>query len=115
MLTRSDIAADYQINEAGTIVSPGKFEGEPYYAVGLYDLVLEGCTDESNGAADLITVDADLRTAYPEIPVDVTAFVVWTSDVGFFNVSEYADLAAANIALADIGGDDDGDDVARDW
>jgi hypothetical protein len=110
MMTHADIASEYQINEHGTIVSPGKFEGEPVYAVALYDLVMDGASDESAGPADLITVDADLRAAFPSIPADVVAFVVWTSDVGFFNVHEHTSIAEAEADLSGWDDTDAGDD-----
>ena len=114
MLSRATIADDYDVNEHGTIVSPGKFEGEPYYLVGLYDLILDGASDETNGPADLITVDADLRAAYPEIDPTTVAFVVWTSDTGFCNLAAFETLADAESALAEFGDDDDDDDTADD-
>jgi len=51
-MTRQETERDYQIDYARltpTIVSPGKFEGEPIFAPYFWQIALEGFADSDNG------------------------------------------------------------------
>ena len=67
MLTKIEVEKEYALNEHGIVQSPGKFEGEPWYVVALWDLVLEGCADEEIWEDDEQTsafaLSADMRRA----------------------------------------------------
>jgi hypothetical protein len=90
----AELAADYDVDEDGTIHSPGKFEGEDVIALYLHALVMGGAVDEeingTDGAAgyDVFILDEedDLRAACPWLAANDVAFVTWTSESGFFNV-----------------------------
>ncbi len=63
MLIKSEIAKDYNLTERGTIANPGKFEGEMWYVVALWDLVLNGGSDMETGedpAVSWFRVDSNL-------------------------------------------------------
>lgn len=52
MLTSAGVREQgYEISERGTIENPGKFEGEPWFVVSLWDAALDGCEGESDGDA----------------------------------------------------------------
>lgn len=43
------IKKDYKVGKDGVIHEPGKFEGESFWIVYYYDLVMNGFSDESGG------------------------------------------------------------------
>lgn len=114
-----------------TIRNPGKFEGEPSYVPALWDMVLEGATDDEFHDGEtpvaVFTVDAALRaeftdgatgTAYGIDPADVTALVdgesvlLWESETGFVNsrtvdAAELARIMGECAADAALGVNDD--------
>ena len=91
-MTRSEVAAQYNVNSKGIIRSPGKFEGELLYVPHFWEVVLEG------GAADefqpedggpllsMVLVTDEDRHQFPELEEQRK---VWLgeSDQGF--VEEY--------------------------
>ncbi len=96
MMTLSDVQKHYDVNDQGTITSPGKFEGEQAYVVALWDLVMGGCSDEDvddNGMlVSVFTIDAELIAAWPDaFEVNTVrndaAVLLWESDNGFVNSS----------------------------
>lgn len=103
MLTRAEVLRELQVRD-GRIVSPGKFEGEPLYAPALYDRLMEGFADFSDEGGDVIEVDDELRAEFPEIRADVAAFLLWTSEQGFFYVAEHLTVDAARQALEERSG-----------
>lgn len=100
------MSTDYAINEAGVISTPGKFEGEPLYAVHLYDSMMEGGGDETlywsdESVTEAFIVDTELRTQFPTIDIDTHAIILEVSDQGFVNTreltqSEYDALVTEN-------------------
>lgn len=102
MLTRDEIGREYTITTRGTIGNPGKFEGEPWYAVALWDSVLNGFSDTETGdsdAGDLTAwfhVDAELVDAFTSNAAEREAFAaeypagswigVWEDSNGFVRV-----------------------------
>lgn len=97
----AELAADYDVDEDGTIRSPGKFEGENVIALYLYDLMMHGYQDENlcdgdgDGGLeyDLFVLDDDLRAACPWLAANDVALVTWTSESGFFNVESLTQAA----------------------
>ncbi len=67
MFSKQEIAEAYRLDEHGIVCSPGKFEGEPWYVVALWELVLNGCADseifDGDDLISVFTLDKDLRDA----------------------------------------------------
>lgn len=88
---RTEAEREYRVSR-GMIKNPGKFEGQPVYAVVLWDLMLEGAQDEivdgPDGTYDAFRVDQNLVEAFPEDfdEDDIGSWVVLSqSDTGFVN------------------------------
>lgn len=86
MRTREDIEKEFDIDGAGFITSPGRYEAEPLYTPYFHDIVLEGGGDDQfddNGT--LVTFvdvkEKDIET-FPELD-GIHRVSVWESDVGF--------------------------------
>ena len=69
MLSRTDVAARYTLT-GDRVASPGKFEGEPWYVVALWDLVLDGAADgetwdgpDNDDLTAWFRVDDEMRAA----------------------------------------------------
>jgi hypothetical protein len=61
MLSKQDVAKEYTLSEKGTILSPGKFEGEMWYTVALWDLVLDGFSNYlGSDNVEWFNIDQDL-------------------------------------------------------
>lgn len=86
-MTKQKISDIYLIDDNGVITSPGKFEGEMYYAVHYWGIALDGFADRhelyDNGYMiaifDLGEIDYD---DYPELE-GMTELRVWEDDNGF--------------------------------
>ena len=88
----SEVCAAYGVSASGLINSPGKFEGEPTFAVFYWDAVLSGFSDEE-GCEDgrpvsRFYVDADDRAKFPDL-ADVAVVDIWESDMGFVYTDTY--------------------------
>jgi hypothetical protein len=83
----SDEIEEYKVRD-GIIVSPGKFEGEPYWMPTLYDMVLGGMADESihdgSTAYDAFKIDSNL-SILTGLKVQDAYLVIWSDDNGFIN------------------------------
>ncbi len=66
MLTRHAIEEEYTTKD-GIIQDPGKFEGEPVYAVYFWNSGLEGGADEEDGPLCGFTVTDEDRKEFPEL------------------------------------------------
>jgi hypothetical protein len=87
---------------ASLYAPPGKFEGQPYWALFYWDAVMDGMADDplrdefGDVAADVMPLTDAEREAF-DLP-DACAFIaLWHSDAGFVNVecltpSEYDEL-----------------------
>lgn len=67
MMTKADVAAEYTLTDRGTVSSPGKFEGEPWYVVALWGLVLDGGADMETGEDPSVSwfrVDSNLTDLF---------------------------------------------------
>jgi hypothetical protein len=65
-MTRSEIIAAYVIRR-GTIVSPGRFEGQPVFAPYYYEALLSGLADEENDDAAVFDVLQEDVAEFPEL------------------------------------------------
>jgi hypothetical protein len=97
-MTRAEIEKAYRVVN-GRIASPGKFEGEPIYAPGLWAMMLDGATDATidtpDGPVDIITIDPELRQQWPELR-GTFAVALWEEDTGFVHLEHFeteSDLA----------------------
>ena len=57
----------YSIDQWGTIVSPGKFEGEQYYAPHFYQLYLDGAYDDMEDEVYIFNLDEQDWIMFPEL------------------------------------------------
>jgi len=68
---RAAITEDYDVDDLGTIRSPGKFEGEPVYAPYFWEVLLNGdgtpTYDDSGNEWTLISVNDEERAEFPEL------------------------------------------------
>lgn len=76
-----------------TIRGPGKFEGEPWYTLHFYNLMMDGDGEPVGGEgseATIFELSPEDRRDIPELR-DVYAVALWTSDQGFANLEEFED------------------------
>jgi len=92
--TRRDVELEYEVREDGMIHSPGKFEGEMWYAPIVWGWMMEGMSDESiydddseSNVTDYFKVTSKDRKAFG-LGAETYAFAVWESDQGFAYVEE---------------------------
>jgi hypothetical protein len=83
----ASLMVDVELNEAGLIRGPGKFEGEPAYALFYYDRVMNGAQDDIVDGAHGERVDVfhltDLdRSVFPDLG-DAVTLRMWECDQGF--------------------------------
>lgn len=66
---RDRIEQEYDRESSGTIRSPGKFEGEPLWAVRLWEIGLDGFADTDLNGVFSFTIPKDdpLRAVWPEL------------------------------------------------
>lgn len=91
-MTRKEILQSYEVNEHGTITSPGKFEAEPIYAPYFYSMddCDEELVDDNNDTAFVYYVKTYDRLEFPELSEN-DAFVVLTeSDQGFVSCRAFS-------------------------
>lgn len=115
-MKRDEIKAEYDVDDDGTIQSPGRFEGEAIYAPHFYDATLDGCAEELSYMEDgcgeyaaLVEIDDDDRREFPEIPASMTHVLVMQSDLGFVGVG-LLDDAGADKARKDYEPEDEPED-----
>src|SRR5208282_4626278 len=78
MMTQQDVAQQYQVDMGGRIASLGKFEGEHWSTVALYNVAIDGGADESlqwgeDECEDIFILDDEMRAA---IGCDATEYAV---------------------------------------
>lgn len=88
MMTRDDVVKDYDLGEDGRVTSPGKFEGEPWWTVALWDSVMNGFYDDDTGSDGDYThwfrIDDELRAVFGVDSFNGGKWVtVWERDDGF--------------------------------
>ena len=64
---RKYIMNQYEINEKGVIITPGKFEGEQIYVPYFWELFLNGEADEDDGEVIRFNVTEIDRSYFPEL------------------------------------------------
>ena len=97
MNTRKDVEAEgYAISTAGTITSPGKFEGEPWQAVVLYDRHMNGFGEDRGD--DVVAFDPDPEL-FPEDPKATPALEFMDVDCVMFGFLRYATAVLVALAL----------------
>lgn len=112
---------DYKVVK-GIIVSPGKFEGEPYWMPTIYDMVLSGMADESmhdgTTAYDAFKIDTDL-SILTGLPVQDAFLVIWSDDSSFVNHMIMSQYELDNLEPVDSEDpdliDSDFDDKTQEW
>ena len=90
--TIDTIRQDYVVDEERWVIrSPGKFEGEPVFAPYFYDLMLNGCADDTLyddrrypgiGAVDVFDVTSLDQERFPSLR-GVEHVYLYTDDQGF--------------------------------
>jgi hypothetical protein len=94
-MTRAEIEAQYKVKD-GVIISPGKFEGEPVYALYFYDLMMHGGADsDDDGVAKFNVTDED-RKEFPEL-ADVKRVELQERMDGFVETVPIETWGVANI------------------
>jgi hypothetical protein len=92
MMTRDDVTKDYTLSAHGIVQNPGKFEGEHWSTVVMYDLAMNGGADDTwrwadDECEDVFILDDELRAALADRPhhVDRTeyAFTLYNDSQGF--------------------------------
>ena len=93
MMTRSDVEKDYTVDINGTVRSPGKFEGEHWSTVALWDAALDGAADRTvmDGDTEMSCFRLDEEIALlisgpgrVHAPADPSVYVcVWERSDGF--------------------------------
>lgn len=77
------VRKEYDVNEIGIITSPGKFEGDPWWNVVVYDWMLDGLADTTLGRYDIFSAP------FPaEWEVSSPYLAAFEDDNGFFYVEE---------------------------
>jgi hypothetical protein len=109
-MTKADVIAQgFSLSPDGFITTPGKFEAEPWWAVELWDSVLNGASDEtiwdSDIATEIFEIDEEMRLRF-DLPEETTCIALWESDQGFINVACLSD-GEYDAWLADITPDDE--------
>lgn len=88
-MTREEIKAEFQVDDAGVIRSPGKFEAEMIYAPYFYDKIMEGDGDErvneDGSYSTFFGVTGEDKAEFPELK-DIQVVECYESDRGFFCV-----------------------------
>src|SRR5665213_676413 len=101
MMTPREVAADYNLTAHGTVSSPGKFEGEAWYVVAIWDLVMNSYEDRDTGEDPTIAwfhVDADFVDGIEFHQTDREDFLatyplgsylgIWEDSQGFVYVTD---------------------------
>lgn len=79
------MALSYDLSPTGTIISPGKFQGEPRWAPMFYQQMCEGAGDPDDGWYDgavIFHVDVEDIASYPELE-GIANVGLWEDCQGF--------------------------------
>jgi hypothetical protein len=95
MITKKDVAAEYRLDRKGHVKNPGKFEGEHWSTVALWDEVGEGNANEcyewgEDAIEDVFIADEELRRAF-KLPADIHAVSVFSNGQGFVTQTRYTE------------------------
>jgi len=85
----------YNLDDAGYVTDPGKFDAEHWRTVALWNLVMEGFADETYYTYEdepptevFIVTDEEFRQKY-ELFSDTYAVVLYTTGAGFVYCDQY--------------------------
>lgn len=96
-MTRQEVEAHYDI-EAGIIVTPGKFEGEPPWVPALWHGDLDYDFFDGDMPVSRVEVDAELVADWPELANDRGRIIfLWESSQGFVHSAIHSRRAADHI------------------
>lgn len=99
--SRAGIRGQYDVNKAGIIMSPGKYEGDPVFApyfafTASYGEELSHMEEGCGVYASLCKVDDDDRAEFPELGADDLYVMVTENDQGFVTVNVIKSEAEAD-------------------
>ena len=99
MITRAQIAAEYDVDVHGIIRSPGKFEAEPVWVVWAYEVEMHGFSDFTKyDGIQAVTIEAADVLEFPEL--EGCAYVLTEeSDQGFYTGKAITQAEAAEYGL----------------
>jgi hypothetical protein len=80
---RQAILRDYNVDTAGRIRTPGKFEGEKLYVPYYWDAYLDGMADRDDGKIIGFNITPEDRALFPEIPKRKRTIRLYQRDDGF--------------------------------
>lgn len=66
-MDRKEILSQYNVNESGRIVSPGKFEGEMLYVPFYWSVFMDGGADRDDGTVLGFDITTEDRQMFPEL------------------------------------------------
>lgn len=92
----------YDVNEYGTIESPGKFESEPIYAPYFWDGDSTDTVYVDDHAIEFYIVDDDDRAKFPGLLDDVYGIALQESDQGFVSVEDFSSEAAYKTRVREL-------------
>jgi hypothetical protein len=92
----------YDVNEYGTIESPGKFESEPIYAPYFWDGDSTDTVYVDDRAIEFYIVDDDDRAKFPGLLDGVYGIALDETDQGFVNVEEFTSEAAYKTRVREL-------------
>ena len=83
-----EAAEGYEINDDKVIVSPGKFENEPWWAPYFWEKALDGFADDEEIVDETVISVFNLRD-FREIPdfENAERLFIWSDDAGFIHTS----------------------------
>lgn len=87
----------YTLDKWGYVTDLGKFEGEHWRTIALYDLVMDGFSDdtfypyEDGTAYDIFIVDSEEFREDYELYSDTYAVIVYTDSQGFVFADQYTE------------------------
>ena len=99
-MTRNEIEAEYKVNEAGVITDLGKFQGEPLYAVYLWEAVLDSSSDfsveDGDTTLDIFEIKSEDIAEWPEL-IGVVGVAIWEDENGFVHTKELSALELSKL------------------
>ena len=94
MEPRHEILKRYDVDDAGRITSPGKFEGEMLYAVYYWEWMLNGdgenMEDDDGTEYTVFDVAPEDRVLFPEIPNSIYKVALFEDSQGFVYLTDNA-------------------------
>lgn len=84
-MTREEIYDEFEVDERGVVRSPGKFEGEPAYAVYFWTTGDPDYVDDDD--RDVFVVNEDDRFEWPELK-EVKLVTLYHDEQGFLYAEE---------------------------